>query len=149
MARSTPSVGGVMDRHARRKLTNLIFVTLTSGAALLAVIALVLILTSLVINGLGGLNMQVFTLDQPPPGDVGGLRNGIVGSLILCGLGMLIALVVGVLSGTWLAEYGDGNKLATVVRFLNDVLLSAPSILIGLFVYELLVKPLHGFSAAA
>ena len=88
-------------------------------------------------------------MDQPPPGEVGGLRNALFGSLLMCGFGMLIAIVLGILSGTWLAEYGDGNKLAAVVRFLNDVLLSAPSILIGLFVYELLVRPFHGFSALA
>ena len=75
------------------------------------------------------------------------MLNAIVGSLIMCLFGMVIALVVGILAGTWLAEYGDGTKLAAVVRFLNDILISAPSILIGLFVYQLLVRPFHGFSA--
>src|SRR5690606_33279489 len=86
---------------------------------------------------------------QPPPGEMGGLRNAWVGSLIMCLFAMIIAVVIGILAGTWLAEYGDGNKLAVVVRFLNDVLLSAPSILVGLFVYEILVRPFHGFSALA
>ena len=137
------------DRHTRRKVLNWFFVTLTSLATAVAVIALALILTTLVVKGFGGLNTQVFTMDQPPPGEAGGLRNALYGSLMMCGFGMLIAIVLGILAGTWLAEYGDGNKLAAVVRFLNDVLLSAPSILIGLFVYELLVRPFHGFSALA
>jgi len=136
-------------RHARRKGLNYIFVALASAATLIAIGALVLILISLVINGLGGINLHIFTMDQPPPGEVGGLRNALVGSLVLCAIGMVIAVVLGVLSGTWLAEYGDGNRLAGVVRFLNDVLLSAPSILIGLFVYEIMVRPFHGFSALA
>ncbi|MEY2944014.1 MAG: phosphate transporter, permease protein PstA [Pseudomonadota bacterium] len=136
-------------RHRRRKLVNYIFVGLTSLATLIAVTALVMILTSLVMNGIGGLNMHIFTMDQPPPGEVGGLRNALVGSLMLCGAAMLLSVIIGILAGTWLAEYGDNNRLASVVRFLNDVLLSAPSILIGLFVYELLVRPFHGFSAIA
>jgi phosphate transport system permease protein len=88
-------------------------------------------------------------MSQPAPDMQGGLLNAIVGSLVMCVIGMIIALFVGILAGTWLAEYGDGTVLATVVRFLNDILISAPSILIGLFVYELLVRPFHGFSAAA
>ena len=138
------------DRHERRKLVNYIFVTLTSIATAIAVIALVMILYSLVAKGLGGFNLATFTTDQPGGGEnigVGGLRNGLVGSLILCGVAMIFSLVIGMLAGTWLAEYGDGNKLADVARFLNDVLLSAPSILIGLFVWLMLVAPFHGFSA--
>ena len=138
-----------MDRHNRRKLVNLFFVGLTSAATLVAVGALVMILVTLVQNGIGGLNAAVFTMDQPPPGETGGMRNAIFGSLIMCASAMVLALVIGILAGTWLAEYGEGSKLAGVVRFLNDVLLSAPSILIGLFVYELLVRPFHGFSAIA
>jgi phosphate transport system permease protein len=134
----------------RRKLINYAFVGLTLLATAVAVIALLLILASLVINGFGGISSTVFTLDQPPPEMPGGLRNAIVGSLEMCGIGMVIAVVIGILAGTWLAEYGDHNKLADVVRFLNDVLLSAPSILIGLFVYELLVvRVVHGFSGLA
>lgn len=138
-----------MNRHLQRQLWNYLFVGLTSLATAVAVGALILILVSLVTNGLGGFDWHVFTLDQPPPGEVGGLRNALVGSLIMCGAAMVIAVVLGILAGTWLAEYGDGNRLAATVRFLNDVLLSAPSILIGLFVYELLVRPFHGFSALA
>ena len=85
----------------------------------------------------------------PAPGSRGGLRNAIVGSIMMCALGMVIAVVVGILAGTWLAEYGGDSRYGNVVRFLNDVLLSAPSILVGLFVYELLVAPFHGFSGFA
>lgn len=139
----------LFDRHARRKMVNYAFVGLTMAATGVAVIALLLILWSLVVNGLGGINLDIFTMDQPPPETPGGLRNAILGSVEMCLIGMVIAVVIGILAGTWLAEYGEGKKLAEVVRFLNDVLLSAPSILIGLFVYELLVRPLHGFSAGA
>jgi phosphate transport system permease protein len=138
-----------MNRHFQRKFVNYIFVGLTSGATLVAVGALILILISLVMNGLGGFDWHIFTLDQPPPGELGGLRNALVGSLMMCLAAMVIAVILGILAGTYLAEYGNGNKLAATVRFLNDVLLSAPSILIGLFVYEILVKPFHGFSALA
>ncbi|MDD3799566.1 MAG: phosphate ABC transporter permease PstA, partial [Novosphingobium sp.] len=143
------SISAYFDRHARRKYVNFVFIALTTLATLFALVALALILYSLVVNGLGGIDAQIFTLDQPPPGEPGGLRNAIVGSLIMCVFAMIVAIAVGILAGTWLAEYGDGNKLAIVVRFLNDVLLSAPSILVGLFVYELMVRPFHGFSAMA
>jgi phosphate transport system permease protein len=148
MASHAPAKAG-FDRHARRKALNYVFVGLTSMATMVAIIGLIMILGSLLFNGLGGINLHVFTLDQPSAGSEGGLKNAILGSLMLCGMGMAIAVVIGLLAGTWLAEYGEGNKLATAVRFLNDVLLSAPSILIGLFVYELLVRPFNGFSGFA
>jgi phosphate transport system permease protein len=136
-------------RDTRRKIINYIFIFLATAATLFAIAALLLILASLVTKGIGGLNAAVFTMDQPPPGAEGGLLNAIMGSLIMCLMAMVLALAVGILAGTWLAEYGDGSKLAAVVRFLNDVLLSAPSILVGLFVYEMMVRPFHGFSALA
>jgi phosphate transport system permease protein len=135
--------------HARRKLYNFIFLVLTGLATAIALAALALILETLVVKGVAGLDIHVFTMSQPAPDMAGGLLNAIVGSLVMCAIGMVIALFIGILAGTWLAEYGDGTKLAVVVRFLNDILISAPSILIGLFVYELLVRPFHGFSAAA
>jgi len=135
--------------HVRRKVYNSIFLMLTGLATAIALAALALILETLVVKGVGGIDMAVFTMSQPAPDMAGGLLNAIVGSLVMCAIGMVIALFVGILAGTWLAEYGDGTKLATVVRFLNDILISAPSILIGLFVYELLVRPFHGFSAVA
>jgi phosphate transport system permease protein len=138
-----------MTRAARRRLFNHIFVGLCSIATAIALTALVMILWSLLTKGIGGLDGMIFTHDQPAPGSPGGLRNAIVGSLIMCAVGMGIALLVGILAGTWLAEYGAGTKYGHVVRFFNDVLISAPSILIGLFVYELLVAPFHGFSGWA
>ena len=138
-----------MTRAQRRRAFNGVFVVLCSIATFIALSALVMILWTLLSKGLGGLDGMIFTHDQPAPGSPGGLRNAIVGSLIMCALGMAIALVIGILAGTWLAEYGAGTKYGHVVRFFNDVLISAPSILIGLFVYELLVAPFHGFSGYA
>jgi len=138
-----------MTRAQRRRAFNGVFVVLCSIATFIALSALVMILWTLLSKGLGGLDFMIFTHDQPAPGSPGGLRNAIVGSLIMCALGMAIALVIGILAGTWLAEYGAGTKYGHVVRFFNDVLISAPSILIGLFVYELLVAPFHGFSGYA
>jgi phosphate transport system permease protein len=103
----------------------------------------------LVIQGIGGLDLQIFTMSQPAPGSPGGLANAITGSLIMCGMAMVISVTVGLLAGTWLSEYGGKTPYGHIVRFLNDVLLSAPSILVGLFVYELLVRPFHGFSGLA
>ena len=137
------------SRAARRRLGNLMFVGATALATLVALGALVLILWSLVSQGLAGLAPSIFPQDQPAPGSPGGLRNAIVGSLLMCAAGMAIALAVGILAGTWLSEYGGQGRYARLVRFLNDVLLSAPSILIGLFVYGLVVAPLQGFSALA
>ena len=130
-----------MDRALRRKLANSVFVGLCILATTIALVALGLILYSLISKGVGGMNLQIFTMDTPAPDSEGGLRNAIYGSVLMCGIAMLIALVVGILAGTWLAEIGGDTSYGHVVRFLNDVLLSAPSILIGLFVYELLVYP--------
>ena len=137
------------DRATSRKLVNAVFVAACGLATAIALGALVLILWTLVSKGIGGIDRQVFTMGQPAPGSVGGLANAIVGSLLMCGLAMIIAVTVGILAGTWLSEYGGGTKFGSVVRFLNDVLISAPSILVGLFVYELLVRPFHGFSGYA
>jgi phosphate transport system permease protein len=133
----------MFDKRARRKFTNGLFVGFCTFAAVLAIITLAAILVSLLINGAGGINLAVFTQDTPAPGSPGGLRNAIVGSLMLCALGMVIAVVIGILAGTWLAEYAGRNRwteaYGSVVRFVNDVLLSAPSILVGLFIYYILV----------
>lgn len=138
-----------MRRAARRQFANRVFIGATALATLIALGALALILWSLLSQGLAGLSPTIFTQDQPAPGSPGGLRNAIVGSLVMCGVGMVIALIVGVLAGTWLSEYGRDSRYAQLVRFLNDVLLSAPSILVGLFVYQVLVAPFQGFSAIA
>jgi phosphate transport system permease protein len=137
------------DRATGRKIINAVFVVACTAATLVALGALVLIMWTLVKNGIGGINIDVFTMTQPAPGSRGGLANAIAGSLLMCAAAMIISLAVGILAGTWLAEYGQTTKYGQVVRFLNDVLISAPSILIGLFVYELLVVPFGGFSGYA
>lgn len=110
---------------------------------------LVLILGQLLWEGLSGLSLQVFTEMTPPPGGSGGLLNPIVGSLIMTTLAVLIGTPIGILAGTYMAEYGRYEKLTSVVRFINDILLSAPSIVIGLFVYEILVVSMGNFSGFA
>jgi phosphate transport system permease protein len=110
---------------------------------------LFLILGTLVWNGAAGLSLAVFTENTPPPGSAGGLANAIVGSLILTFFGIVLGTPVGMLAGTWMAEYGRYSRLTTIIRFVNDILLSAPSIVIGLFVYEVLVVTMGHFSAWA
>ena len=134
---------------ARRKAGNAVFVVFCWITAAIALAALAAILLSLVKDGLGGMNLQIFTQDTPAPGSPGGLRNAIVGSIMLCALAMVIAVFIGVLAGTWLAEYAGDGAYGKIVRFVNDVLLSAPSILVGLAIYQLLVAPFHGFSGFA
>ena len=136
-------------RIGRRRIANLAFVGFCGIVTALALLALVLILYSLVSQGIGGLNWDILTKSTPAAGTPGGLINAIVGSVMMCVLGMVIALLLGVMAGTWLAEYSGNGHYGHVVRFLNDVLLSAPSILVGLFVYEILVAPFHGFSGIA
>lgn len=108
------------------------------------------ILLMLIIEGIGGLSPQIFTETTPGPGtEGGGIANALAGSLILTFLGIVVATPIGVLAGTYLAEYGKTSKLAEVIRFVNDILLAAPSILIGLFVYMLMVQPMGGYSGWA
>jgi phosphate transport system permease protein len=136
-------------RIASRRAGNVVFVAFCSLVTLVALVALALILYSLVVQGVGGLSLDVFTKSTPAAGSPGGLINAIVGSIMMCVLGMVIALLIGVFAGTWLAEYAGNSRYGGAVRFLNDVLLSAPSILVGLFVYEILVAPFKGFSGLA
>src|SRR5205807_188891 len=110
---------------------------------------LVLILGVLLYEGVGGLSLKVFTEMTPPPGADGGLLNPIVGSLMLTGLAVAIGTPLGILAGTYMAEYGRHDRLTSVVRFINDILLSAPSIVIGLFIYEVMVAPMGHFSGLA
>jgi phosphate transport system permease protein len=133
----------------RRRIQNGLFTTFCCVVTAVALAALAALLWALLRQGIGGLNLAVFTKSTPAPGSSGGLANAIVGSIMMCGLAMIIANVVGVLAGTWLAEYAGKSRYGSVVRFLNDVLLSAPSILVGLFVYEILVAPFKGFSGFA
>ena len=136
-------------KQAGRRITDIGFKIFCWAVTALALIALAAILWSLLSQGVGGFNLRIFTTRTMSTGSNGGLANAIVGSVEMCLLAMVIALAVGVLAGTWLAEYGGRSVYGGVVRFLNDVLLSAPSILVGLFVYELLVAPFHGFSGFA
>ncbi len=139
----------VNARYSRRRASNLIATVLSIGAAVFGLAWLALILTVLVVKGIGGLTPAVFTEMTPPPGGAGGLLNPIVGSLILTVLAVLFGTPLGILAGTYMAEYGRYSKLTMVVRFINDILLSAPSIVIGLFVYELMVARMGHFSAWA
>ena len=135
--------------YARRRRRNAIAKFLALAATAFGLGWLVLILGVLLWEGIGGLSLAVFTENTPPPGASGGLLNAIVGSLIITILAVLIGTPIGVLAGTYLAEYGRHDKLSSVVRFINDILLSAPSIVIGLFVYEILVAPMGHFSGWA
>ena len=135
--------------YSRRKARNGIWTVLAYAATALGLAMLAIILGTLLWNGLGGLSLDVFTKNTAPPGVVGGLLNSIVGSVIMTGIGLAIGAPIGILAGTYLAEYGANSRLASVVRFINDILLSAPSIIVGLFVYELLVAPVGHFSALA
>lgn len=139
-----------LRRSGRRKAINGVFVFFCGVATLVALGALAAILVSLIGQGIAGLDLAIFTKSTPAPGSSGGLANAIVGTIMLCVMAMVIAIVVGVMAGTWLAEYGGESWYARIIRFVNDVLLSAPSILIGLFVYEVMVRRLiHGFSGYA
>ena len=135
--------------YARRRRRNAITMSLSVGATLFGLGWLVLILGVLLYEGLGGLSLKVFTENTPPPGADGGLLNPILGSLMLTGLAVLIGTPLGILAGTYMAEYGRHDRLSSVVRFINDILLSAPSIVIGLFVYEVIVAPMGHFSGWA
>jgi len=138
-----------MDRYGWRRLGNTIVITLSIGATVLGLGWLVLILGSLVYQGLSGLSLAVFTQMTPPPGADGGLLNPIIGSLMLTVLAIAIGTPIGILAGTYMAEYGKAAVLSVVVRFINDILLSAPSIVVGLFVYEIMVAPMGHFSGWA
>lgn len=133
-----------------RRYRNAIAMGLCMAATALGLAWLVLILGALVWNGFSGLGLEVFTAMTPPPNDKGGgLLNAIVGSLIMTGIGVAIGAPIGLLAGTYMAEYGRHSYVTSVVRFVNDILLSAPSIIIGLFVYGAVVIPMGGFSGLA
>ena len=137
-----------MDLLARRKLTNQIALGLSMGAMVFGLFWLAWILVTVFQLGLGGLSLSLFTEMTPPPGaETGGLLNAIVGSLILVGLGTAVGAPIGIMAGIYLAEYGRYTWLGRVTRFVNDLLLSAPSIVIGLFVYAVIVATTGKFSA--
>jgi phosphate transport system permease protein len=136
-------------RYTRRRWRNTIATVLSVGAAGFGLTWLALILVVLIVKGVGGLTPEVFTEMTPPPGSAGGLLNPIVGSLILTFLAVALGTPMGIMAGTYMAEYGRYSKLTSVVRFINDILLSAPSIVVGLFVYEIMVAQMGHFSAWA
>ncbi|MGO9803240.1 MAG: phosphate ABC transporter permease PstA [Steroidobacteraceae bacterium] len=136
-------------RRTIRKVINLAALSLSAVATLGGLACLAAILWTLIKNGLAGMSVKMFTEMTPPPGSSGGLLNAIYGSLVMTLLGIAIGAPIGILAGTHLAEYGRASRISAVVRFVNDVLLSAPSIIIGLFVYEVLVVPMGHFSAIA
>ena len=137
-------------RRATRKFTNVVALTLSGVATAVGLFFLGAILWTLIKDGLSGMSVALFTQSTPPPpGTGGGLLNAIYGSAVMTVIGILIGAPVGMLAGTYLAEYGRNSRLATVLRFINDVLLSTPSIIVGLFVYGVLVVPMGHFSAIA
>ena len=138
-----------MSRRTIRKLINGLALGLSGVATAIGLFFLGAILWTLIRNGLAGMSLQLFTAMTPPPGSAGGLLNAIYGSVVMTLIGILIGGPIGVLAGTYLAEYGRTARLSTLIRFVNDVLLSAPSIIVGLFVYELLVIRMGHFSAIA
>jgi len=135
--------------YATRRRNNSIAKILALAATLFGLGWLVLILGVLLWNGFGGLSVAVFTEMTPPPGQAGGLLNPIMGSLVLTALAVVIGTPIGILAGTYLAEYGRHEKISSIIRFINDILLSAPSIVIGLFIYEVMVAPMGHFSGYA
>jgi phosphate transport system permease protein len=135
--------------YRRRKGRNRFFLFLSVAAAGFGLVWLTLILGSLIVNGIGGLSPRLFTETTPPPGSDGGLINAIVGSLVMSAIAVAAGTPLGIMAGTYLAEYGRHTRTAFVVRFVNDILLSAPSIVTGLFVYEVIVVKMGHFSAWA
>jgi phosphate transport system permease protein len=138
-----------MTLHARRKLVNRIALALSLAAMAFGLFWLLWILFEVVRLGVGGLTPDLFTKMTPPPGSEGGLLNAIVGSLIMVGAASFLGTPVGMLAGVYLAEYGRRGWLGSATRFINDILLSAPSIVIGLFVYAVVVAPMKRFSGLA
>lgn len=135
--------------YASRRRRNTFAVAASFGATGIGLAWLALILGALFWEGFSGLSLKVFTEMTPPPGSDGGLLNAIVGSLIATVLAVAIGTPIGILAGTYMAEYGRHDKLTSVVRFINDILLSAPSIVVGLFIYEVMVRPMGHFSGIA
>ncbi len=138
-----------MGLYSRRRLTNWLVIGLSVLATAFGLLWLVLVLSTLLINGIGAIGPSLFTQMTPPPGSSGGLLNAIAGSLAMTVIATLIGTPTGILAGTFLAEYARGSRFGEVVRFVNDILLSAPSIIIGLFVYEAMVVRMGHFSAWA
>jgi phosphate transport system permease protein len=139
-----------LAKYRVRRVTSSFVMGLCWTASAIGIAVLFIILATLIYRGAGSLSFHVFTDDVPPPGAAGGgLKNAIVGSLIMTFLGTVIGTPIGMLAGTYMAEYGRHTRLTSIVRFINDILLSAPSIVMGLFVYGIMVRPMGHFSGAA
>ena len=138
-----------MELYSRRRLTNWLVIGLSVLATAFSLLWLVLVLSTLLINGIGAIGPALFSQMTPPPGSSGGLLNAIAGSLAMTTIATLVGTPTGILAGTFLAEFARGSRFAELVRFVNDILLSAPSIIIGLFVYEAMVVRMGHFSAWA
>lgn len=136
-----------MSIASRRKLKNTIAMALSMVATALGLFFLAAILWTLLWNGLGAMRPSIFLENTPPPGSDGGLANAIYGSLVMTAVAVAIAAPIGILAGTYLSEYARGSKLGEAAKFINDVLLSAPSIIVGLFIYAAVVVPFGHFSA--
>lgn len=139
----------MLTRYGKRRIVNAFNLTMSLGTMAFGLFWLAWILLTLLEKGLGRIDWALLSEMTPPPGESGGVLNAIVGSLMMVGVAVAVATPVGILAGTYLAEYGRGSKLAAVIRFVNDVLLSAPSIIIGLFVYEIVVVTTGHFSGWA
>jgi len=135
--------------YLRRRVANVAFIALSLGAALFGLVWLAFILGALLKEGVSALSLSLFTQPTPPPGMAGGLSNAIFGSVVMSMGAVLLGTPIGLFAGTHLAEYSRHTKLSFVVRFVNDILLSAPSIVIGLFIYEIVVVPMGHFSGIA
>jgi len=138
-----------MNLYTRRRIINGFNLTISMLTTVFGLFWLVWLLWTLLSNGLEWISLDMFTKITPPPGSAGGLSNAIVGSLIMTGVGVLLGTPIGILAGTYLSEFGRASKFAPVVRFVNDILLSAPSIIIGVFIYEVVVISMGHFSAWA
>ncbi len=138
-----------MTLYATRRARNVLALALSLGATALGLFWLVAILWTLLTNGLGAIGPAIFTEMTPPPGSQGGLLNAIYGSAVMTGIAVLVGAPVGLMAGTYLAEYGKAARISNLIRFVNDILLSAPSIIVGLFVYETIVLRMGHFSALA
>lgn len=139
----------MMTPYRRRRLINGMCLTLSLGAMVFGLFWLIWILITLLRYGLGGIGLDLFTKMTPPPGSAGGLLNAIFGSFLMSLVATVIGTPVGILAATYLSEYARGNWLAKVTRFINDILLSAPSIVIGLFIYAIYVERVGHFSGWA
>ena len=138
-----------MERYRRRLLVNRFNLVMSLGTMVFGMFFLLWILSVLFLHGFEALSPALFTQNTPPPGSAGGLRNAIVGSLMIVGLATLISTPIGIMAGIYLAEYGRDTWVARVTRFVNDILLSAPSIVIGLFIYAVFVARVQHFSGWA